>query len=185
MKTHYLSCCQSPKCRAIFKVVAVFFSVAVSLSSLGSSSIPCSFSHNSLFKPRRGQVLNSGGESSNINDLSSSSQTASRPQTFLSQVTMVTEPPLLQLLTATVSQAVPPLSPSPPPPVGSSAASGRPLQQPTHAERQDKGTKRAFVPPMTPQPLSIPGAALHWQSQPGTVTGLPIITHVHSMRCFI
>ncbi|XP_076001011.1 putative ATP-dependent DNA helicase HFM1 [Genypterus blacodes] len=118
----------------------------------------------SLFKPQRGQVLNSGGDSSNINDLSSSSQTASRPQTFLSQVSMVTEPPRLQPLTATAtaSQAVPPLSPNPPflpPPVGSSAASGRPLQQATRAVRQDKGTKRAFVPPMTPQPLSIPGSS--------------------------
>ncbi|KAF7669759.1 hypothetical protein LDENG_00124140 [Lucifuga dentata] len=73
---------------------------------------------------------------------------------------MVTEPPPLQLLRATVSQAALPLSPKPPfspPPVGSSAASGRPLRQATHEEIQDKGTKRALVSPMTPQPLSLPG----------------------------
>uniref|UniRef100_UPI003AAD2253 probable ATP-dependent DNA helicase HFM1 n=1 Tax=Centroberyx gerrardi TaxID=166262 RepID=UPI003AAD2253 len=117
----------------------------------------------SLFKPLRGQVSNSGGDSSNTNDLSSSSsQTASRPQTFLSQVAMVTEPPPLQPPPATVSQAAPPFSPKPPfplPPLGSSAASGRPPQQAAHAEMQDKGTKRALVPPMTPQPLHIQGSS--------------------------
>ncbi|XP_029929862.1 probable ATP-dependent DNA helicase HFM1 [Myripristis murdjan] len=114
----------------------------------------------SLFKPLRGQVLNSGGDLSNTNDLSSS-QTASRPQTFLSQVTMVTEPPPLQPPPATASQAAPPFSPKPPfplLPLGSSAASGRPPQQAAHVEMQDKGTKRALVPPMTPQPLHIQGS---------------------------
>lgn len=104
---------------------------------------------------------------SNTDDLSSSgssSQKASRPQTFLSQVTMVTVPPPLQPPRVTVSQAAPPSPPKPPfspPPLGSSAESGRPPQQAAHAEMQDKGTKRAFVPPMTPQPLRIQGAALH------------------------
>ncbi len=128
-------------------------------------------SHNSLFKV---QVLNNGGDSSNTDDLSSSgssSQTASRPQTFLSQVTMATAPPPPpppppppQPPRATVSQAAPPFSPKPPfspPPLGSSAASGRPPREAAHSEMQDKGTKRAFVPPMTPQPLRIQGAALH------------------------
>ncbi|KAI3375127.1 hypothetical protein L3Q82_021643, partial [Scortum barcoo] len=114
---------------------------------------------NSLFKV---QVLNNGVDSSNTDDLSSSgSQTASRPQTFLSQVTMTTvppPPPPPQPPRATVSQAAPPFPPKPPSsptPLGSSAASGRPLQQAAHSEMQDKGTKRAFVPPMTPQPLRI------------------------------
>ncbi|KAK2822171.1 hypothetical protein Q5P01_022236 [Channa striata] len=116
----------------------------------------------SLFKV---QVLNSGGDLSNTDDLSSSgnrSQTASRPQTFLSPVTMATVPPSLQPPQATVSQATPPFPPWPPfspPPLGSSAASGRPPQQAPHAEMQDKGTKRAFVPPMTPQPLHIQGSS--------------------------
>uniref|UniRef100_UPI0037E94618 probable ATP-dependent DNA helicase HFM1 n=1 Tax=Semicossyphus pulcher TaxID=241346 RepID=UPI0037E94618 len=120
----------------------------------------------SLFKV---QVLNNGGDSLNTDDLrsgggSSSSQTASRPQTFLSQVTMATAlpppPPPLQPPRATVSQAAPPFYPKPPfspPPLGSSAASSRPPQQAAHAGMQDKGTKRAFVPPMTPQPLRIQG----------------------------
>ncbi|XP_068593669.1 probable ATP-dependent DNA helicase HFM1 isoform X2 [Cebidichthys violaceus] len=119
----------------------------------------------SLFKV---QMSNSGGDSSNIDDLRSSSssssrsQTASRPQTFLSAVAMVTVPPPLQPPRATVSQAASPRSPEPPsppppPPLGSSAASGRPPQKAAHAETQDKGTKRAFVPPMTPQPLCIQG----------------------------
>ncbi|XP_028448259.1 probable ATP-dependent DNA helicase HFM1 isoform X4 [Perca flavescens] len=124
-------------------------------------SLDCSKSpplRRSLFKV---QVLNSGGDSSNTDDLrsssSSSSQTASRPQTFLSPVTMATGPPPLQPPRATVSQAAPPFSPFPPPPLGSSAASGRPPQKATHAETQ--GTKRAFVPPMTPQPLHIQGSS--------------------------
>ncbi|XP_067331830.1 probable ATP-dependent DNA helicase HFM1 isoform X2 [Channa argus] len=116
----------------------------------------------SLFKV---QVLNSGGDLSNTDDLSSSgnsSQTASRPQTFLSQVTMATVPPSLQPPQATVSQATlpfPPWPPFSPPPLGSSAASGRPPQQAPHAERKDKGTKRAFVPPMMPQPFHIEGSS--------------------------
>ncbi|XP_073346991.1 probable ATP-dependent DNA helicase HFM1 [Pagrus major] len=115
----------------------------------------------SLFKV---QVLNNGGDSSNTDDLSGSgSQTASRPQTFLSQVTMATVPPPLQPPRATVSQAAPPFSPEPRfpplPPLGSSAASGRPPQQAAHAEMQDKGTKRVVVPPMTPQPLRIQGSS--------------------------
>ncbi|KAM9349950.1 putative ATP-dependent DNA helicase HFM1 [Symphorus nematophorus] len=115
----------------------------------------------SLFKV---QVSNNGGDSSNTDDLSSSgSQTASRPQTFLSQVTIATVPPPLQPPQATVSQAAPPFSPKPhystPPPLGSSAVSGRPPQQAAHGETQDKGTKRAFVPPMTPQPLCIKGSS--------------------------
>ncbi|XP_074544724.1 putative ATP-dependent DNA helicase HFM1 [Halichoeres trimaculatus] len=67
-------------------------------------------------------------------------------------------PPPLQPPRATVGQAAPPFFPGPPfspPPLGSSAASGRPPQQAAHAVMQDKGTKRAFVPPMTPQPLRI------------------------------
>ncbi|XP_040000435.1 probable ATP-dependent DNA helicase HFM1 [Xiphias gladius] len=124
--------------------------------SLGCSKSPPLW--RSLFK-----VLNGGGDSSNKGVLSSSgssSQTASRPQTFLSQVTMATVPPPLQPPRATVSQAAPPSPPEPPfspPPLGSSAASGRPPQ--THAEMPDKGTKRAFVPPMTPQPLCIQGSS--------------------------
>lgn len=118
-------------------------------------------SNHSLFKV---QVLSGGGDSSNTDDLSSgSSQTASRPQTFLRQVAMATVPPPSQPPRATVSQAAPPFPPQPPfslPPLGSSAASGRPPQQAPHAELQDKGTKRAFVPPMTPQPLRIQGAVL-------------------------
>ncbi|XP_022610745.1 probable ATP-dependent DNA helicase HFM1 [Seriola dumerili] len=116
----------------------------------------------SLFKV---QVSNGGGDSSNTDDLSSSgssSQTASRPQTFLSQVTMATVPPPLQPPRTTVSQAAPPFPRKPPfspPPLGSSAASGRPPQQATHAEMPDKGTKRAFVPPMMPQPLCIQGSS--------------------------
>lgn len=117
----------------------------------------------SLFKV---QVSNNGGNSSDVDDLSRrSSQTASRPQTFLGAVTMATAPPPLQPPRATVSQTAPPFSPKPPfaqpPPLGSSAESGRPPQQAPLAETQDKGTKRAFVPPMTPRPLCIPGAALH------------------------
>ncbi|XP_070775191.1 probable ATP-dependent DNA helicase HFM1 [Enoplosus armatus] len=128
-------------------------------------SVDCSESpplRRSLFKV---QVLNNGGDSSNTDDLSSSgssSQTASRPQTFLSRVTMATVPPPLQPPRATVSQAAPPFSPKPPfspPLLGSSAASGQPPQQAAHAEMQDKGTKRAFVPPMTPQPLRIQGSS--------------------------
>ncbi|XP_065809388.1 probable ATP-dependent DNA helicase HFM1 [Labrus bergylta] len=117
----------------------------------------------SLFKV---QPLNKGGDSSNTHDLSgSNSQTASRPQTFLTQVTMATAtppppPPPLQPSRATISQGAPPFFPESsfsPPPLGSSAASERPPRQTAHAEMQDKGTKRAFVLPMTPQPLCIQG----------------------------
>ncbi|XP_050925720.1 probable ATP-dependent DNA helicase HFM1 [Lates calcarifer] len=127
-------------------------------------SLDCSKSpplRKSLFKV---QVLYTGGDSSNTDDLSSSggsSQTASRPQTFLSRVTMATVPPPLQPPRATVSQAAPPFPSKPPlspPPLGSSAANGQPPRQATHAEMPDKGTKRAFVPPMTPQPLCIQGS---------------------------
>ncbi|KAE8291121.1 putative ATP-dependent DNA helicase HFM1 [Larimichthys crocea] len=38
-------------------------------------------------------------------------------------------------------------------------ASSRPPQQAAHAEMQDKGTKRVFVPPMTPQALCIQGSS--------------------------
>ncbi|XP_028987993.1 probable ATP-dependent DNA helicase HFM1 isoform X2 [Betta splendens] len=127
-------------------------------------SLDCSKSpplRRSLFKV---QMLNSGGDSSNTDDLrssGSSNQTASRPQTFPSQVTMATVPPPLQPPRATVRQSAPPFSPYPLSstlPLGSSAACGRPPQQAPHAEMQDKGTKRAFVPPMTPQPLRLQGS---------------------------
>ncbi|XP_051808793.1 probable ATP-dependent DNA helicase HFM1 isoform X2 [Acanthochromis polyacanthus] len=116
----------------------------------------------SLFKI---QALTSGGDSSNTDDLSgsgSNSQTTSRLQTFLSQVTMTTVPPPFQQPQATVGHAAPPFPSKPPlspPPLGSSAASGQPPQQAPHAEMQDKGTKRAFVPPMMPQPLHIQGSS--------------------------
>ncbi|XP_061587436.1 probable ATP-dependent DNA helicase HFM1 [Cololabis saira] len=118
----------------------------------------------SLFKTSE---LTDRGDSSTKDDLrsnssSSCSQTASRPQTFLSRVAMTTVPLSLHPPQATVGHAVPlfpskpPLSP---PPLGSSAASGRLPQQVQHAKMQDKGTKRAFVPPMTPQPLQIQGSS--------------------------
>ncbi|XP_029380596.1 probable ATP-dependent DNA helicase HFM1 [Echeneis naucrates] len=75
---------------------------------------------------------------------------------------MATVPPPLQPPQTTVSQAAPPFPQKPPfipPPLGSSAASGRPPQQATHAEMPDKGTKRASVPPMMPQPLCIQGSS--------------------------
>ncbi|XP_033993207.1 probable ATP-dependent DNA helicase HFM1 [Trematomus bernacchii] len=76
---------------------------------------------------------------------------------------MTTAPlPPLHMPGATVRQAAPPFSPNthfPPPPLVFSAVSGRPPQQAAHAEAQDKGTKRAFVPPMTPQPLHIQGSS--------------------------
>lgn len=140
-------------------------------------------------------MLNNGGDSSNTDDHTGSGrQTASRPQTFLSQVTMATVPPPPQLPQATVSQAAPPFSPkhrfSPPPSLDSSAASGRPPQQAAHAEMQDKGTKRVFVPPMTPQPLRIQGAALnshrnHTERRCAhmSMTGLPNNTRIASVKC--
>ncbi|XP_026231243.1 probable ATP-dependent DNA helicase HFM1 isoform X2 [Anabas testudineus] len=138
---------------------------SVNIMSKMCFSLDCSKSpplRRSLFKV---QVLNNGGDSSNTDDLSSrgsSSQTASRPKTFLSQVTMATVPPPLQPPQATVRQAVPPFPPQPPfspPSLGSSAATGRPPQQAPHAKMQDKGTKRAFVPPLMPQPLCIQGSS--------------------------
>lgn len=89
----------------------------------------------------------------------------SRPQTFLNQVAMTTVDPALQPLEVTVGPAAhfpskPPLLP----PLGSSAVSRRPPYQAAHAEMQDKGTKRAFVSPMTPQPLHIQGSAQHRHS---------------------
>ena len=109
-------------------------------------------------------MLKNGGDSITDDHTARGSQTASRPQTFLSQVTMVTVPPPPQLPKATVSQSSPPFSPelcfSSPHPPGSSAACGRPPQQAARLEMLDKGTKRAFVPPMTPQPLHVQGAAL-------------------------
>ncbi|XP_034038430.1 probable ATP-dependent DNA helicase HFM1 [Thalassophryne amazonica] len=113
----------------------------------------------SLFKV---QVSNNGGGSSNTGDLSCSSQTPSRPQTFLSHVSMVTAPPPLSWPRATVSQALPAFSTKPPfspTPLGSSAASGQPPQQVAREAMKDKGTKRALVPPLTPQPLRIQGAS--------------------------
>ncbi|KAK7945331.1 hypothetical protein WMY93_001059 [Mugilogobius chulae] len=75
-----------------------------------------------------------------------SSQTAFRPQSFPAQVTMATTPvpPLPQPLRSTIRQAVQPMSPSSPP------------LQPA-SEIGD--TKRALVPPMTPQPLCIQGSS--------------------------
>ncbi|KAM9323078.1 putative ATP-dependent DNA helicase HFM1 [Pholidichthys leucotaenia] len=113
----------------------------------------------SLFKM---QGLTSGGDSLNTDDLctddrSSSNQAASRPQTFLSQVTMTTAPPPLQVQ-ATVGHTAPPL-PSSTLPLSSSVETGRPPQQAPHTEMVDKGTKRALVPPMTPQPLHIQGSS--------------------------
>ncbi|XP_037537228.1 probable ATP-dependent DNA helicase HFM1 [Nematolebias whitei] len=125
------------------------------------SSLDCGQSpslRRSLFKI---PDMASRGDSSTNNDLksSSSSQTTSRPQTFLNQVAMTTVDPALQPLEETVGPAAPFPSKPPllPPPLGS-AVSRRPLYQAPHAEMQDKGTKRAFVPPMTPQPLHIPGS---------------------------
>ncbi|XP_053293383.1 probable ATP-dependent DNA helicase HFM1 [Pleuronectes platessa] len=136
--------------------------VAVSRRCLSLDGSKSPLLRRSLFKV---QVSNSGGDSSHTGDLGirgSSSQTASRPQTFLSQVTMATVPPPLQPPRATVCKAAPPFPPKPlfsPPLLGSTAASGRPPQQATHSEMPDRATKRAFVPPMTPQPLCIQGSS--------------------------
>lgn len=95
----------------------------------------------SLFKV---QMSDDGG------DLVGDSHTAFRPSTFLTAVTMTTptpRPPVLQPLRATLHQAVPPMAPT------SSTIS---TLQPT-AETQD--TKRALVPPLTPQPLCIQGSS--------------------------
>ncbi|XP_072220468.1 probable ATP-dependent DNA helicase HFM1 isoform X2 [Leuresthes tenuis] len=108
----------------------------------------------SLFKI---PALTSKGDSSTKDD-HSSSQAISRPQTFLSQVAMTTVPSSLRPLQATVGDTAPPFPFNPPlspPPVGSSVASGLPPQQAQGAEMKDKGTKRALVPLMTPQPLHL------------------------------
>ncbi|PWA13974.1 hypothetical protein CCH79_00017037, partial [Gambusia affinis] len=98
----------------------------------------------------RSPALSGAGDLSTNIDLQSRSgngggggEKTSRPQTFLSPVAMATVPPALQLPQAAVGKAAPPFS----------ATSMRPLQQAQHAETPDKGVKRAFVPPMTPQPL--------------------------------
>ncbi|XP_061796981.2 probable ATP-dependent DNA helicase HFM1 isoform X1 [Nerophis lumbriciformis] len=110
-------------------------------------------------------VLSSGGDTSNPNDLCSSGssgrQTTSRPQTFPPVVTMVTAPPPPhQPPRVTFSQAAPPSPLKPPilpPPLGSSAWSLNPPEQAAYAEV--KGTKRALVTAMTPQPLHIQGSS--------------------------
>lgn len=146
----------SPHQQSFFLSFCHYTFILFNISIPSISSPP---SHNSLFEV---PGLSSGGDLSNLDDLSSS-QTASRPQTFLSQVTMATVPPLFQPSHASVSQAAtfPPKPSFPPLPPGSTAVWGQPLREATHAGMQDKGTKRAFVPPMTPQPLRIQGAALH------------------------
>ncbi|KAM9789256.1 LOW QUALITY PROTEIN: putative ATP-dependent DNA helicase HFM1 [Neosynchiropus ocellatus] len=101
--------------------------------------------------------LISGGDSSNTDDVSGSRHA----QTFSSRVTMATISPCHPPQT-TGSQAAPPRLPKPLfpiPPLGSSASRGRPQPQTAHAEMRDKGTKRAFVPPLTPRPLHIPGSS--------------------------
>ncbi|XP_043988990.1 probable ATP-dependent DNA helicase HFM1 isoform X1 [Gambusia affinis] len=104
----------------------------------------------------RSPALSGAGDLSTNIDLQSRSgngggggEKTSRPQTFLSPVAMATVPPALQLPQAAVGKAAPPFS----------ATSMRPLQQAQHAETPDKGVKRAFVPPMTPQPLHVQGSS--------------------------
>ncbi|XP_061654278.1 probable ATP-dependent DNA helicase HFM1 isoform X1 [Phyllopteryx taeniolatus] len=106
-------------------------------------------------------VSRRGGDSSNANDLCSS-HTASRPQTFLSPVAMATAPPPpFQSPRVTFSQGASPFPFQPasslPPPLVSSAASVKSSQQAAYVERQDKGTMRALVPSVVPQPLHIQG----------------------------
>ncbi|CAL8311544.1 unnamed protein product [Gadus morhua 'NCC'] len=127
----------------------------------------------SLFKPSRGQVLHDQIDPSNTDDPGSctssriSSQTTSRPQTFPPLVALETElpPPCHQPPPpATALQLAPPFCSEPPffsrPCLGLSAARGsRPPPQPAVGEMQSMGTKRAHVPPMTPQPLYIQGSA--------------------------
>nr|XP_015831544.2 probable ATP-dependent DNA helicase HFM1 isoform X2 [Nothobranchius furzeri] len=84
----------------------------------------------------------------------SSSHTMSRLQTFCSRVAMTTGSPALQPPQAAVG-LVAPFSPEPPP-LDPCAASSRPSQP---AGLQDRGTKRALVPPMMPQPLHIQGSS--------------------------
>ncbi|XP_013881373.1 uncharacterized protein hfm1, partial [Austrofundulus limnaeus] len=110
------------------------------------------------------QARASRGNSSTNSDLQSGSsicQTTSRPQTFLSQAAMTATHPALQPPEVTVGLAAPFLFKPPfsPPPLGSSAASARPPRQAMCAETQDKGTKRALVSPMMPQPLHIQGSS--------------------------
>lgn len=153
--------------RAKMLASAVFFSLSFSHFTfiLFHFSVPSTSSppaHISLFNF---PVL------TNTDDLSGS-QTASRPQTFHSQVTMATAPPPFHQPRTTVSQpasTLPLKPPFTPPPLGSTAASGRPPQQAAHAETQDKGTKRVFVSPMTPQPLQIRGAAPQWNTHRHTL----------------
>ncbi|XP_072297913.1 probable ATP-dependent DNA helicase HFM1 [Eucyclogobius newberryi] len=87
------------------------------------------------------------GNGGDLSNTCGSSQTAYRPQSFSSQVAMATAPPppLLQPPRSTIRQAVHPMSPT-----------DSPLQ-PAAAELGD--TKRALVPPMTPQPLCIQGSS--------------------------
>lgn len=121
-----------------------------------------SFSPSTLNSLFRSPALSGAGDLSTNVNLKSRSGNGSgektfRPQTFLSPVAMATVPPALQLPQAAVGKAAPPFS-------CSSAASMRPLQQAPHAETPDKSAKRAFVPPMTPQPLHIQGSAQHWHT---------------------
>ncbi|XP_064862161.1 probable ATP-dependent DNA helicase HFM1 [Oncorhynchus nerka] len=89
----------------------------------------------SLFKPLIGQVLNSGADLNTRH-----SQTRPREQQTFNQVSMATEPRLARQSAA---------GPSPLSGLGPAAARGPPPHTP------DKGTKRANVLPMTPQPLQI------------------------------
>ncbi|XP_008431580.1 probable ATP-dependent DNA helicase HFM1 isoform X2 [Poecilia reticulata] len=106
----------------------------------------------------RSPALSGAGDLSTNVDLKSCSRNGgggekiSRPQTFLNPVAMATVPPALQLPQAAIGKAAPPFS-------CSSAVSVRPLQQAPHAETPYKGAKKAFVPPMTPQPLHIQGSS--------------------------
>ncbi|XP_035993787.1 probable ATP-dependent DNA helicase HFM1 [Fundulus heteroclitus] len=110
----------------------------------------------------RNPALSSARNLSTNTDLTSgsgnSNEKTSTPRSFLSPVAMATGPPALQLPQAAVGHAAPPF-PCLPPPLGSCAASVRPLQQAPRAETLDRSTKRAFVPPMTPQPLHIQGSS--------------------------
>lgn len=97
-------------------------------------------------------------------------QATSRTQTFPGQVhiAMVPLPPPFpfppEKPRATLGQVAPPPSLecpfSPCTPLGSLAESSRHQQQAAHADMQDRGIKRALIPPMTPQPLHIQGTVL-------------------------
>nr|XP_029476917.1 probable ATP-dependent DNA helicase HFM1 [Oncorhynchus nerka] len=95
----------------------------------------------SLFKPLIGQVLNSGADLNTRH-----SQTRPREQQTFNQVSMATEPRLARQSAA---------GPSPLSGLGPAAARGPPPHTP------DKGTKRANVLPMTPQPLQIQAKVLY------------------------